>query len=352
MFKFFKYSISIIAIFVVLVIVLLRVPSVQDGILDFAISGLINTDSPLVKDDALSAIVCGSRSPLPNPDRAETCILIKAGNKVFIIDAGDGSASNLRTFGIPYEFEAILITHLHSDHFSDLQDLHLGSWVTGRKEKLKVYGPEGINEITKGFERAYALDAKYRYDHHGDQVLVKEANGYETITLTPNQKPFYDDGFLKITAFLVEHKPVEPSLGFRFDYKGRSIVISGDTIYSENLISYAKDADVLFMEALSMDIIGRLQKAQDEIGNLRNAKIMFDIQNYHTSPVEGAKIAKKANVRHLVYYHLAPAPVIGLMETVFTRGVSEVFSNFTMSDDGTHIVLPLNSEEILISNLK
>ena len=74
----------------------------------------------------------------------------------------------------------------------------------------------------------------------------------------------------------MEHEPVEPSLGFRFDYKGRSIVLSGDTIYSENLISYAQDADVLFMEALSMDIIGRLQKAQEEIGNLRNAKIMFD----------------------------------------------------------------------------
>ena len=249
MFKTLKYSISIIAILVVLVIVLLRIPSVQDRVLDFAISGLINTDSPLVKEDALSAVVCGSRSPLPNPDRAETCILIKAGDKVIIVDAGDGSASNLRTFGIPYEFEAILITHLHSDHFSDLQDLHLGSWVTGRKEKLKVYGPEGIKEITEGFERAYALDAKYRYDHHGDQVLVKEANGYETVTLIPDQKPFYDDGFLRITAFLVEHEPVEPSLGFRFDYKGRSIVLSGDTIYSENLISYAQDADVLFMEA-------------------------------------------------------------------------------------------------------
>ena len=151
---------------------------------------------------------------------------------------------------------------------------------------------------------------------------------------------------------MVEHEPVEPSLGFRFDYKGRSIVLSGDTIYSENLISFAQDADVLFMEALSMDIIGRLQKAQKEIGNAGNAKIMFDIQDYHASPMDGAKIAKQANVKHLVYYHLAPAPVIGLMETVFTRGVSEIFSDFTMSDDGTHVVLPLNSEEILISNLK
>ena len=97
MFKTLKYSISIIAILVVLVIVLLRIPSVQDRVLDLAISGLINTDSPLVKEDALSAVVCGSRSPLPNPDRAETCILIKAGDKVFIVDAGDGSASNLRT---------------------------------------------------------------------------------------------------------------------------------------------------------------------------------------------------------------------------------------------------------------
>jgi ribonuclease Z len=128
-------------------------------------------------------------------------------------------------------------------------------------------------------------------------------------------------------------------------------VFSGDTIYSENLLKYAKDADVLFMEALSMDIISRLQKAQESIGNEGNAKIMFDIQDYHISPKDGARLAKKANVKHLVFYHLAPAPVISLMAEVFTRGVDEIFSDFTLADDGTHVVLPKNSKEIKISSI-
>ena len=100
-----------------------------------------------------------------------------------------------------------------------------------------------------------------------------------------------------------------------------------------------------------MDIIGRLQKAQKEIGNDRNAKIMFDIQDYHISPTDGARLAKEANAGHLVFYHLAPAPVIDLMATVFTRGVDEIFSEWTLSDDGTQIILPINSKEILISTI-
>ena len=323
--KFLKYSVAIILIVLILIFIALRIPSVQDRLLNIGLANLINAESPLTQEDALSAIVCGSRSPLPNPDRAET--------------------------GIPFEFEAVLITHLHSDHISDLQDFHLGSWVTGRKSKLKVYGPEGIKTVTNGFEQAYSLDAKYRYEHHGDEVLVEKAFGYEAITLLENPEPFYNENELKITAFLVEHEPVEPALGFRFDYKGRSLVISGDTIYSDNLVKFAKDTDVLFLESLSMDIIGRLQKAQKEIGNDRNAKIMFDIQDYHISPTDGARLAKEANAGHLVFYHLAPAPVIDLMATVFTRGVNEIFSEWTLSDDGTQIILPINSEEILISTI-
>ena len=128
-------------------------------------------------------------------------------------------------------------------------------------------------------------------------------------------------------------------------------MISGDTIYSDNLVKFSKDTDVLFLESLSMDIIGRLQKAQKEIGNDRNAKIMFDIQDYHISPTDGARLAKEANAGHLVFYHLAPAPVIDLMATVFTRGVDEIFSEWTLSDDGTQIMLPINSKEILISTI-
>ena len=108
--KFLKYSVAIILIVFILIFIALRIPSVQDRLLDIGLANLINAaESPLTQEDALSAIVCGSRSPLPNPDRAETCILVKAGERVFIVDTGDGSASNLRTFGIPFELSLIHI---------------------------------------------------------------------------------------------------------------------------------------------------------------------------------------------------------------------------------------------------
>ena len=127
----------------------------------------------------------------------------------------------------------------HSDHFSDLADLHLMSWVArDRSKKLTVFGPEGIENVTKGFEIAYTYDSLYRNEHHGDTIAPLDVVGYEPFTLQ-GDSVIYDENDLKITAFLVSHKPVDPAYGFRFDYKGRSIVISGDTIYDENLIKYA-----------------------------------------------------------------------------------------------------------------
>ena len=156
---------------------------------------------------------------------------------------------------------------------------------------------------------------------------------------------------LKVTAFEVPHDPVKPALAFRFDYKGRSIVISGDTIYSENLISYSKDADVLFHEALSMNIVSMMEDFTKRSGNDLLSKILFDVQDYHTDPVDAAKAANEAGVKHLIFYHLAPVPAIWLVEDMFVRGVNSIRDDWTLSDDGTMVVLPVNSEEIKISTI-
>ena len=138
---------------------------------------------------------------------------------------------------------------------SHLADLHLMSWVArDRSKKLTVFGPEGIENVTKGFELAYTYDSLYRNEHHGDTIAPLDVVGYEPFTLQ-GDSVIYDENDLKITAFLVSHKPVDPAYGFRFDYKGRSIVISGDTIYDENLIKYAKQADLLFHEAISYELM-------------------------------------------------------------------------------------------------
>ena len=125
--------------------VLIQVPSIQDRIMMSVVSGMVNATDNLPKEDALSAAVCGSRSPIPSPGRAETCMLVKAGEEIFVVDIGDGSNANLQNWGIDYgSINAVLLTHLHSDHISDLPNLHQGAWIlTGRKdERIEGQHPE------------------------------------------------------------------------------------------------------------------------------------------------------------------------------------------------------------------
>jgi ribonuclease Z len=153
-----------------------------------------------------------------------------------------------------------------------------------------------------------------------------------------------------ITAFEVIHEPVSPALGFRIDYKDRSIVISGDTIKDKNVEKFSKDVDVLFHEAQSNYILNNLIEAQG--GKGPNVTVLKDIQTYHTTPTEAAEIAKAAKVGHLVFYHLTPAPRNTIMERVFTRGVEEIFpEDWTMAKDGLLVSLPTGTDDINISYL-
>ena len=346
--KFLKLT-SVLAFIVLIVFVLIRIPAIQDRIAPLAMVALLSP-ADLPEEDSLSALVCGSASPLGATDRAQTCIMVRAGDEIYIVDIGDGANRNLGRWRIPMnKVQAVLLTHLHSDHISDLADLHLATWIPNRKSQLKVYGPQGVEFVTRGFEEAYQSDYFFRNEHHGDEVAPLHSVGFEPITIDLNEPIIIEKDGLKVTAFEVPHDPVKPALAFRFDYKGRSIVISGDTIYSENLISYSKDADVLFHEALSMNIVSMMEDFTKRSGNDLLSKILFDVQDYHTDPVDAAKAANEAGVKHLIFYHLAPAPAIWLVEDMFVRGVNSIRDDWTLSDDGTMVVLPVNSEEIKIS---
>ena len=348
--KFLKLT-SVLAFIVLIVFVLIRIPAIQDRIAPLAMVALLSP-ADLPEEDSLSALVCGSASPLGATDRAQTCIMVRAGDEIYIVDIGDGANRNLGRWRIPMnKVQAVLLTHLHSDHISDLADLHLATWIPNRKSQLKVYGPQGVEFVTRGFEEAYQSDYFFRNEHHGDEVAPLHSVGFEPITIDSNEPVIIEKDGLKVTAFEVPHDPVKPALAFRFDYKGRSIVISGDTIYSENLISYSKDADVLFHEALSMNIVSMMEGFTKRSGNDLLSKILFDVQDYHTDPVDAAKAANEAGVKHLIFYHLAPAPANWLIEDMFVRGVDFIRDDWTLSNDGTMVVLPVNSEEIKISTI-
>ncbi|MDP6025146.1 MAG: MBL fold metallo-hydrolase [Pseudomonadales bacterium] len=333
--------------------VIIQIPSVQDRLMVSVVSGMANASNNLPQEDALSAAVCGSRSPIPSPGRAETCILVKAGEEMFVVDIGGGSAANLRSWNILFgKIKAVLLTHLHSDHISDLPALHQGAWLLQNKtEKLKVYGPEGVSLVTEGFEKAYELDYDFRSEHHGEAIAPRQYAGFNAKTIDLNEPVLFNKDGLKITAFKVIHEPIEPALGYKFEYKGRSLVITGDTSYAQSVIDNSMGVDVLFHEAQANHMVSVLENFALENGAKLRAKVMADIKTYHTTLIEAADIANKANVKKLVFYHLTPAPRNYLTELMFVRGVNEVRKDWTLVEDGTLVVLPVDSDAIIVTNM-
>ena len=328
---------------------------VQSNILNMLIKSGIENNQIFPEEDALSVLVCGSGSPLGTAV-AQTCLLVKAGDKKFIVDIGNGSVNNLMTWSsdLLEDINGVLITHLHSDHIADLGDLNLVTWVTrDRKQQLEVFGPEGINDVVSGYNLAFSRDSNFRYLHHGNQIADPLTGGMTAKEIEDGSVIFEDDN-LKISAFKVFHEPIEPALGYKFEYKDRVLVISGDTRYDSELIKSFKGADVLFCEVISPDIVDRFIKVAEQQNDAKLKKILVDILDYHISPLDAVDLANEAGVRHLVYYHLTPTlptEIRFLSDKFFFAGVDEAIENWTASTDGTMVVLPSNSKEILISEI-
>ena len=342
--------ISCVLLIFIIGLVSLNSHSVQDRILNIGIKNILSIAEPFLdKEDTLKVVVCGSRSPLPSPGRAEACILIEAGDDIYIFDIGNGSMNNLTQYQVPWpNVKAVLITHMHSDHIADLPDAHLQSWIQGRNSPLMVYGPEGINTVTKGFELAYSADYQYRNEHHGDEMLPMSIAGFNAIQIMDNQLIPNDTPGLEILPFVVDHYPVNSAFGFKVSYKGRTVVISGDTINDGSVQKYSQDVDLLVHSAISIDLVERMR----EVAPLAQLyEILFDIQDYHTTIKEAGEIARDANVKHLLIYHAIPTPQNKIMEDVFFRPLVGVFDDYMLSDDGTRVILPVGSDEIIIDQI-
>ncbi len=333
-------------------------PSVQDLAMERVVHARVTRDAgDLYGDDALHVLLCGSGSPLPSPERAQACVVVFAGGRGYLFDIGTGGAENLALWRVETaRIEHVFLTHFHSDHFGDLGEVNLAGWVAGRPGSLHVHGPEGVTRIVEGTNEAYALDSSYRVAHHSAELLPP---GHATLQSAPfvasvsgsvvHSESIGDDDEwgLVIRAFLVDHSPVAPAVGYRIDYRGRSVVLSGDTGASPHVVAAAQHADLLLHEALAPHMINAIERAAASDGQSRIARIMADIPDYHTSPVAAAGVANEADVRRLVLYHLVPSPPNSLAERVFLRGVSEVRPDVTLAQDGLLLSLPANSDSIL-----
>jgi ribonuclease Z len=336
----------------VLAVLASRLPAVEDRILEAALRRLVAVPGELFADDALRVLLCGTSSPFPHPTRARPCTAVFAGGRFFVVDVGPGSWNRLALWRVDgTRIGGVLLSHFHSDHIGELGELDLQTWVAGRPGPLRVFGPPGVERVVAGFEEAYVLDAGYRIAHHGADVLPAETGRMEPHVVRAPGVVLDEDG-LRITAFEVDHDPVKPAYGYRFDFGGRSVVVSGDTVKHPALIDAARGADVLVHEAQANHIVARIREAAARAGRTRLAHILGDIPDYHTAPVEAAAAANEAGVKLLVLTHLTPPPTLGLVERIFVRGVSEVRPDgWILADDGLLVELPAGSEEVVVGEL-
>lgn len=312
-------------------------------------------------DDGLHVMLIGTGSPISDPERVGPSNLVIAGDKHFIIDSGSGSTRNLLLSGIsPGLVDAAFLTHYHSDHIADLGELMLQRWATeGNSEPLPIYGPIGVTEVVDGFNDAFAQDSIYRNEHHTEEEMPINGSGgiaheYDIGNTTMASAVIYEEEGVKITMFNVDHYPVYPAVAYKFEYKGRSVVISGDSVYTESLVEYSTDVDLLICEALNADLIGLMNEASNETSSIDNAGVVLaDIPDYHMTPEDAATIAQGADVDYLVYTHMIPPlPNSRIADNMFLGDARKIFDGkIDIGRDGFFISMPADSERITSTNL-
>lgn len=330
---------------------------------DSAIQGLIErgiaTDRTgnYFTADALHVITTGTGAPLPDPKRVGPQAVVVAGDQMLVFDTGPGSTRQLALTGLNISsVNALFLTHFHSDHISDLGEFMLQHWTgTGVTEPLKIYGPPGVEEVVDGFLTAYRLDRGYRIDHHGADVMPPSGFGcvahtFDLGTDLMSSDVVYEAGDVQVIAFNVDHPPVVPAVGFRVNYKDRSVMITGDTIYSDSLIHHAMGADLMVSDSLNHKMSQWVADAgQDMDNNL--SSVTEDIQESHIRPEEAALVAKEAGVPVLIITHVLP-PVPDQLINPFLREARAIYSGeLRMANDGTLISLPVNSDQYSIHEL-
>jgi ribonuclease Z len=263
------------------------------ALLGAILAGSVMSHGIAYAQETFRVTLIGTGTPTPDPRRFGPATLVEAGNLKLLFDAGRGVPIRLSQLRIPMaRIDTLFITHYHSDHVSGIPDLWLTGWLPGgggRKEPFRVIGPTGARDLMANLEKAYAADVRIRI---ADQLLPPAGGKFITEEFSADGVVYEGDG-VRVTAFEVDHgDKIKPAYGYRIDYQGRSVLISGDTRFSENLIRNGAGVDLL---------VHAIAGSKPEL--LQNP-IVKRILDHHTLPPEAATVFNRTKPKLAVYTHL------------------------------------------------
>jgi ribonuclease Z len=251
--------------------------------------------APTKVDGSFSVVLLGTGTPNPSPMRFGPSTLVQAGGQNLLFDVGRGATIRLWQAGVSLgKVDQVFLTHFHSDHTNGLPDLWLTGWVStpygSRKSPLHITGPTGVQALTAGLEQAYADDVRVRI---ADEHLPADGIRFAVHEFPEAGGVVYDEGGVKVTAFPNDHgDQIHPSVGYRIDYKGHAVVISGDTRPNDNMVKFGQGVDLLIHEV-----------AAARPGLLDENPMMKPIMAHHTTPEQAGEIFGKAKPRLAAYTH-------------------------------------------------
>jgi ribonuclease Z len=272
---------------------------------------------------SIEVTLLGTGSPIPNPDRAGPATLVRAGDATVLVDCGRGVVMRLVAAGVvPVGLTAVLLTHLHSDHITDLNDIVTTHWVMATEPTpLAIYGPPGTQAVIDALLAMLGPDQQYRLDHHADLtqpplVEVTEVEPGDTFTVSD----------ATVTVGATDHRPVTPTVGFRISHGGESAVLAGDTVPCSTLDELCAGADLYVQTVIRADLVQLIPNAR-----------VHDILDYHSSVEQAAQTAARAGVRTLVLTHYVPPLVPGQEDEWRALAAAHFDGPIVLGDDLTRI---------------
>jgi ribonuclease Z len=270
---------------------------------------------------SIEIILLGTGSPIPDANRAGPATLVRAAGQTFLVDCGRGVLQRATAVGVGANgLTALLLTHLHSDHIADLGDLIITRWVSTfvpDPPPLQIIGPPGTADVVESTLRAFGFDIGYRIAHHADLTEPPPVEVHEY-----TEGVVWDQDGLTILAGRTDHRPVEPTVGFRVSHDGASVVLAGDTVPCAGLDALASGANALVHTVIRKDLIAKMPMQR-----------IRDILDYHSSVEQAAATAARAGVGTLVLTHYVPALAPGQEDQWRALAATEFDGRIELGDD-------------------